>query len=167
MLAKKSSKKLLPGRFNRLYIVRNHFRLHRFHFRAEHEAIVSFQSNSSRWPPLPLLCVLKRRLKIEVFSRVGWWWCDVVNPCFTPAAQCGRVTVQPVIYLRCCSFLHHWPPLTRTHCDHVSVTAFGYSREAEHWRGHAKHALIVSRKSAQVVETFIRHFVTATGVSFI
>lgn len=35
---------------------------------------------------------------------------DVVNPCFTPAAQYGRVAVQPVanlIYLRCSSFLHH------------------------------------------------------------
>ena len=66
---------------------------------------------------------------------------DVVNPCFTPAAQYGRVTVQPVsnlIYLRCSSFLHHWPSLTWTytgrtvniHC--VSVMVFSYSGEAEH-----------------------------------
>lgn len=54
----------------------------------------------------------------------------VVNPCFT-AAQCVRVTVQPVanlIHLRCSSFLPHLPHLTRAYrgmcCDCVSGKAF-------------------------------------------
>lgn len=52
--------------------------------------------------------------------EVGELGVDVVNPCFTPAAQYGRVTVQPVanlIYIRCSSFLHHWPFLTWTSSD--------------------------------------------------
>lgn len=51
---------------------------------------------------------------------------DVVNPCFTPAAQYGRVTVQPVanlIYLRCSSFLHHSLPLNWTYTG-CTVTVF-------------------------------------------
>lgn len=63
-------------------------------------------------------------VKMELFS--GWGGVDVVNPCFTPAAQYGRVTVQPVanlIYLRCSSFLHHSPPLTWTYTGRT-VTVF-------------------------------------------
>lgn len=66
----------------------------------------------------------------------GWGGVGVVNPCFTPAAQYARVTVQPVanvMYLRCSSFLHpfniHW-----LYCDHVSAMAPCDSNKAEHTR---------------------------------
>lgn len=60
---------------------------------------------------------------------------DVVNPCFTPAAQYGRVTVQPVanlIYFRCSSFLHHGSFEEWTYTgSSVSKMVFGYSGDAE------------------------------------
>lgn len=45
--------------------------------------------------------------------EMGGLGVDVVNPRFTPAAQYGRVTVQPVanlIYIRCSSFFNTTGP---------------------------------------------------------
>lgn len=45
--------------------------------------------------------------------EMGGLGVDVVNPCFTPAAQYGRVTVQPVanlIYIRRSSFFNTTGP---------------------------------------------------------
>lgn len=52
----------------------------------------------------------------------------------------------------------HW-----LYCDRVSVTAFCYSGEAEHPRGHSKHGIIVARNSAVLVKTHIMYLITLTS----